>query len=71
MPFAAPWMALAVTHNKWSKSETDREREWHTLYDIAYMQSLKNDINELIYKTETDSQTYRTNLWVLEGKGEG
>ena len=29
-------------------------------YDIAYMWNLKkNDTNELIYKTETDSQTYR------------
>ena len=40
----------------------DRERE--ILYDIPYMWNLKtNDINELIYKTETDSQPQRTNLW--------
>ena len=27
-------------------------------YDITYMQNLKrNDTNELVYKTETDSQT--------------
>ena len=26
-------------------------------YDIAYLWNLKNDTNELIYKTETDSQT--------------
>ena len=25
--------------------------------------------SELIYKTETDSQTYRTNLWLPVGKG--
>ena len=31
----------------------------------------KNDTNELIYKTETDSQTYKTNLWLPKGKGEG
>ena len=38
----------------WSKS--DRERQ--ISYDIAYMWNLKiNDISELIYKTETDSQT--------------
>ena len=29
----------------------------------------KNDTNELIYKTETDSQTLRTNLWFPKGKG--
>ena len=26
-------------------------------YDITYMWNLKNDTNELIYKTETDAQT--------------
>ena len=41
-------------HTQWSKS--DRERQ--ISYDITYMQNLKrNDTNELIYKTETDSQT--------------
>ena len=40
-------------HTKWSKS--DRERQ--ISYDITYMWNLKCDTNELIYKTETDSQT--------------
>ena len=31
----------------------------------------KNDKNELIYKTETDSQTSKTNLWLPKGKGGG
>ena len=30
-----------------------------------------NDINELIYKTETDSQISKTNLWLPKGKGGG
>ena len=38
-------------HIKWIKS--DRERQ--ILYDISYMWNLKNDTNELINKTETDS----------------
>ena len=41
-------------HTKWNKSE----REGQISYDTPYMQNLKrNDTNELIYKTETDSQT--------------
>ena len=32
----------------------------------------KNDINEVIYKTEADSQILKTNLWSPKGKcGEG
>ena len=30
--------------------------------------SSKNDTNELIYKTETDSKTLKTNLWLPKGK---
>ena len=33
------------------------ERERQIPYDITYMWNLKYDTNELIYKTETDSQT--------------
>ena len=40
-------------HTKWSKS--DRERQ--IPYDITYMCNLKYDTNELIYQTETESQT--------------
>ena len=32
---------------------------------------LKKDTNELIYKTETDSQTKKTNLWLPKEKGGG
>ena len=35
------------------------------------MWNLKNDTNELIYKTKTDSQTQKTNLWLPKGKGVG
>ena len=45
-----PWEHYA----KWIKS--DRERQ--ISYDIAYMWNLKKKFtNELIYKTETNSQT--------------
>ena len=36
---------------------------------ITYMQNLKYDMNELIYKAETDSQTWKTNLWLPKQKG--
>ena len=29
----------------------------------------KNDTNELTYKTETDSQTQKINLWLPKGEG--
>ena len=38
---------------KWSKPGGERQ----TLYDITYMWNLKNNTNESIYETETDSQT--------------
>ena len=40
-------------HTKWSTSERERQIP----YDISYMCNLKYDTNELIYETETDSQT--------------
>ena len=38
---------------------------------IIYMQNLKNNTNESIYKTETEWQAEKTNLWLPEGKGGG
>ena len=37
-----------------------------TSYDITYMWHLKNDTNEFIYKTE--SETLKTNLGLPKGK---
>ena len=63
MPFAATWMDLEIIIKKYV-------RERQTSYDITYIQNLKkNDINELIYKT--DSQIERTNLWQPGGKDGG
>ena len=50
LPFAATWMDLEII----ILSKSDRERQ--IPYDISYMWNLKNDTNELTYKTETDSQ---------------
>ena len=56
-------------HTKWSKSHRERQIS----YDIPRVEcnSLKNDINELIYKTETDSQISKANLWLPKEKHGG
>ena len=40
------------------------ERERQIPHDTTYMWNLKYDTNELIYETETDTQTLRTELWL-------
>ena len=52
MPFAATWMDLEIIILS-ALSQTERQIS----YDIPYTWNLKYDTNELIYKTETDSQT--------------
>ena len=54
-------------HTKWSKSERERQISC----DIIYMWSLKYDISEPIYRTETDLQTWKTDLWLPRGRGGG
>ena len=53
MPFAATWTDLEII----ILSEVKSDRERQIPYDIIYMWNLKYDTNELIYKTEIDSQT--------------
>ena len=52
MPFAAIWIVLEII----VLSELS-DTEWEISYDITYTWNLKYGINELIYKTETNSQT--------------
>ena len=52
-------------HTEWRKSDRGRQIS----YDITYTWNLKYDTNELIYKTEINSQTLKTNLWLPKGKG--
>ena len=62
MPFAPTWMDLEII----ILSKSERERQ--IPYDITYTWNLKYDTNELIYKTETNSQ-----IWLPKGNrvGEG
>ena len=38
---------------------------------LIYVESKKNDTNKLILKTEIDSQTQKTNVWLPQGKEGG
>ena len=55
MPFAATWMHPEIT--TLSQKEKDKYHITSFIHRI-----LKNDITQLIYKTETDSKTSKTNL---------
>ena len=57
MPFAAIWMQLGIIILR------KLERERLIPYDITYMWNLKYGTNELIYKTEVDSDI-EIDLWL-------
>ena len=65
MPFKATWMDLEII----ILSKSERKRQ--ILYDITYVQNLKHDTNELIYKTGTDSQRLQKDFRLTKGKGGG
>ena len=64
MPFSATWMDLEIIIlNEVNQTEKDK-------YMISLICGIfKNDRNQLIYKTEIESQTQKTNLWLPKGKG--
>ena len=64
MLFKATWTDLEII----ILSEASQKQ---ISYNITYMWNLNNDTNELIYKTETDSEIQKTNLWLPMGKGCG
>ena len=51
MPFAVTWMDLEIII-----LNEESQRKKNIIYHL-HVESKKNDTNELIYKTETDSQT--------------
>ena len=68
MPFTTTWMDLEIIIlSEVSQTEEDK---YHMISLICGILK-KKDTNELIYRTETDSQTSKTNLWLPEGKGWG
>ena len=52
MPFAAMWMGLDMI----TLSEVSQTGERQISYDITYMWDLKKNTNQIIYKTEIESQ---------------
>ena len=64
MPFEATWMDLEIIILS-EVSQTEKDK-YHMISVICRI--LKKDINELIYKTKTDSQSYRRDLWLPGGK---
>ena len=66
MPLAVTWIDLEIVIlSEVSQTEKDKDH----ISDIAYMWNLKNGTNEPIYKTEIESQTWKTKLWLPRGKG--
>ena len=64
MPFAAMQMDLGII----TVSEIIQDKTNNIRYHL-YVESNKNvNTKELIYKTETNSQILRSNLWLPQGK---
>ena len=63
MPLAATW-----TYPEIILLSEVRQRKMNIIWHGLYVQSKKNDTNELIYKREIDPQTQKTNLWLPRRK---
>ena len=48
-----------------------RKDKYHITYTWNLKKKKKKDTNELIFKTEIDSQTSKTNLWLPKGNHGG
>ena len=64
MSFVATWMQLDIlTLSEVSQREKDK---YHM---ISHIWNLKYGTNEPIYRKETNSQTWRTEVWLPRGRG--
>ena len=65
MPFAATCMDLEIN----ILSELSQRETKYPMISLICRILKRSDTNELVYKTETDSQT--SNFWLPKGKGVG
>ena len=68
MPFATIWKDLEII----TPSEVNQKKTnitWYLLHVESKKKKKKTVQMNLIYKTDTDSQPQKTNLWLPEGKG--
>ena len=63
LPLATTWMNLKIV-TLGEVSQTDKDK----YYIVSVTCGILKETNELIYKTETDSQTQKTNLWLPKEK---
>ena len=66
MPFAATWMDLEIIMLG-GVGQTEKDR-YHVI-SLTCGILKKKDTNELVCRAQTDSQTYRVNLWLPGGWG--
>ena len=67
MPIAAIWTDLKIIElNKVRKRKTNTKS-----YHLYVESKITIQMNIIYEKKKTDSQTYRTDLWLPKGKGEG
>ena len=62
MPLAATWMDLEIS----ILSEVSQTEKHHLISFIC--KNFRNDTNEVIYKTDIDSQTWKINVQLPKGK---
>ena len=67
MLFAAKWMDLEII----ILSEVSQREKDKYQYDITHMWNQKNGTNEIIQKSEVDSQTQKINYGYQRGRGMG
>ena len=59
-PFSATWTDLQII----KLSELSQKKKYKYYINITCMQNLKQGTNELIYKTEIESQMQKISLWL-------